>query len=231
MLTPQRRRLLSNAKQVEGVSCRPHGFTLVEMLVVISIIGVLSALLFPAFLTVQGKARQTVCSSNLRQIGLSVTMYTQDYDGLYPHAVDPMDRFAPGVWSRFPTFASAIPQIGLVHQVLQPYVVSASIFSCPADTGFANGDFNGLPLNAFPTSYTKFNTSYYYRTEFAARLANESTVASPSQINMLFDGTGLWHGTLIPIDRRYNVLFADGHVKNLSSQQMSEAWDTPLQMS
>ncbi len=63
---------------------RRSAFTLIELLVVIAIIAILAAILFPVFAQAREKARQATCTSNLKQIGLSVLMYVQDYDELFP---------------------------------------------------------------------------------------------------------------------------------------------------
>jgi prepilin-type N-terminal cleavage/methylation domain-containing protein len=59
-------------------------FTLIELLVVIAIIAILAAILFPVFAQAREKARQTTCTSNVKNLGLAVMMYTQDYDETYP---------------------------------------------------------------------------------------------------------------------------------------------------
>ena len=63
-------------------------FTLIELLVVIAIIAVLAAILFPVFATARAKARQIVCVSNGRQIGLALTQYAGDYDETLPILTD-----------------------------------------------------------------------------------------------------------------------------------------------
>src|SRR5215210_3451156 len=63
---------------------RGPGFTLIELLVVIAIIAILAAILFPVFAQAREKARQTTCSSNVKNLGLAIMMYVQDYDDTYP---------------------------------------------------------------------------------------------------------------------------------------------------
>lgn len=205
-----------------------RAFTLIEILVVIAIIAILSAILLPVFFTVRGRARQASCISNLRQIGNAVQMYTQDYDGRYPYAVDPSDRVWPSTWSSHPAFQSQIPQIPYLQDCVRTYTMSPQLFRCAGDVGFNTADFTGLPMDANPSSFEKYGTSYYYRTEVAADQLSESAVAAPAKINLVFDGAGHWHGTLVPPQRRYNTLYADGHVKNVNRSQMDESWGTSI---
>jgi prepilin-type N-terminal cleavage/methylation domain-containing protein/prepilin-type processing-associated H-X9-DG protein len=95
-----------------------RGFTLIELLVVIAIIAILAAILFPVFARAREQARKASCQSNLKQIGLAVVMYTQDYDEAYP--VANMGYKIPGTTSNY-----------FWYQVLQPYAKSYEVWVCP----------------------------------------------------------------------------------------------------
>jgi prepilin-type N-terminal cleavage/methylation domain-containing protein/prepilin-type processing-associated H-X9-DG protein len=198
-------------------------FTLVEMLVVMAILAILSAVLLPAFWTVRGSARSTSCRSNLSQIGKAVAMYTQDYEGLYPYGIDQQDRYLAGVWSSYPEFEAKLSTLPFAKDLLQPYLKSEQIFICPADTGYDVDDFFDEPFPARPTSGEKFGSSYFYNTELAVTTARAGAETSGANHVLFFDATGKWHGTWVPPRRRYNVLFVDGHAKNLSAEQLDES--------
>jgi prepilin-type N-terminal cleavage/methylation domain-containing protein/prepilin-type processing-associated H-X9-DG protein len=91
------------------------GFTLIELLIVIAIIAILAAVLFPVFASAREKARQTACLSNLKQLGLAYTQYEQDYDELVPCGTNP--------WGWGEGWAAQI----------YPYVKSTAVFLCPDD--------------------------------------------------------------------------------------------------
>src|SRR2546428_10852813 len=60
------------------------GFTLLELLVVIAVIAILAALLFPSLGRAKAKAQRTACMNNLRQINLGVRMYADDSSDAFP---------------------------------------------------------------------------------------------------------------------------------------------------
>lgn len=70
--------------QRDNREIRRPAFTLVELLVVVAIAAILAAILFPVFARVRAEARRTACISNLRQIGMALGMYREDYEELPP---------------------------------------------------------------------------------------------------------------------------------------------------
>ena len=102
-----------------------RAFTLIELLVVISIIAVLSAILFPVFARARENARRASCLSNLKQIGLGFMMYVQDYDERFPAAFTRTPQTPPDG-------ASWAGSTWYWQQLIYPYTKSDQIYMCPS---------------------------------------------------------------------------------------------------
>jgi len=80
------RRQMLNRVQHDVPRAHRRGYTLMEVLVVISMIAILAAILFPVFARAREQARKTTCASNLTQIGAALALYAQNWDGRFPKA-------------------------------------------------------------------------------------------------------------------------------------------------
>jgi prepilin-type N-terminal cleavage/methylation domain-containing protein len=113
-------------------------FTLIELLVVIAIIAILASILFPVFARARENARRASCQSNLKQIGLGIMQYTQDYDERIPNATGGGTGGAAmdGGWTYFSTwpYDPDTQQFDPSRGSLYPYVKSTQIYICPSDT-------------------------------------------------------------------------------------------------
>jgi prepilin-type N-terminal cleavage/methylation domain-containing protein len=106
------------------------GFTLIELLVVIAIIAILAAILFPVFAQAREKARQTVCASNLKQLGIAQQMYLQDFDEQF--FVRPRDNSIPNrYWQEDWWPFLLIPYIKMKPSDIQG--ARDNFFSCPSN--------------------------------------------------------------------------------------------------
>lgn len=209
------------------------GFTLVELLVVICITTIIVGLLFPVFCQAKEKGRVVSCQNNLRQIGLSISMYCQDFDGCLPwvsmgsryHQVSVVNRG----W--FWTLLDG-PPYHFLNESLDPYIKNKTTWFCPSQPE------NDIIVNdpfAMMTFTENSGTYFYnYRTpqksgssvnadeiidKPAIILAGSSidALAQPAQISLVWDlrhwGSQNNLGVSPPHNSGLNVLFADGHVK------------------
>src|SRR5687767_14923164 len=108
----------------QPLPARSRGFTLIELLVVIAIIAILAAILFPVFARAREKARQSTCLSNLKNLGLAISMYTGDFDDRVPMFFDqPANLAGAGYRAHWPG-------------KIEPYVRNIAIYNCPSSDLF-----------------------------------------------------------------------------------------------
>jgi prepilin-type N-terminal cleavage/methylation domain-containing protein/prepilin-type processing-associated H-X9-DG protein len=167
------------------------GFTLIELLVVIAIIGILAAILFPVFARARENARRASCQSNLKQVGLAIAQYQQDYDEK-TLAVD-----EPAGYSWFAP--------------LQPYIKSAAVFRCPSlseNLPFASSDY---VINGFFTH--SLSIAAFQNTSEQITMGERLKDSGETDYHPWEIGEFEPH---LQKDRHFegsNYLFADGHVK------------------
>ncbi len=214
-----------------------HGFTLIELLVVISIITLLAAVLLPVFLSARAKGRQVACGSNLHQLGLAVALYAQDSNDVVPFGGDPIDM-KTNAWmtANGGIYSQQAQQLKPLPIILNSYISSDAVWHCPADTGFAEPDFSGgYKITASPSAFDEYGSSYDYRTELAFRHTTLTGMIAydyfppyaehgASEINLLCDLSGAWHGGANQEAERFNVLMGDGHIKSMTRDDLDDTW-------
>ncbi|MFO8082031.1 MAG: DUF1559 domain-containing protein [Armatimonadota bacterium] len=195
-----------------------HGFTLIELLVVIAIIAILAAILFPVFARAREKARQTSCLSNVKQMGLAVMMYVQDYDEMYPNLQLALET--PFTYRGF-----SHGQM-LWYMAIEPYHNNVQVFNCPSTAATWRGQYTG-------------DTRYGYNAEVGRYASGTSSAVGladirlPAETLILADSdwthseadygwSNSWMVRRVPHVSRFiparhnggaNIAFCDGHAK------------------
>ena len=189
------------------------GFTLIELLVVIAIIAILAAILFPVFARAREKARQTSCLSNMKQVGLAVDMYCQDYDGCYPMCL----------------YLGGTMVVTFYHEIM-PYMKNAQILQCPSEKErIGMGEIAALlpvPL-AGGISWVGYNGNYAIfedgpnnpLTGSNHAVISQAELPFPAETFVMGDGEiemapSLFNSPVVGAHNEgFNASFADGHAK------------------
>ncbi len=148
--------LVGSVNNRKSRQSRASGFTLVEVLVVMAIMGVLAAILFPALTKAKEAARISECLSNIHQVGLGLNLYMDQYDSHFPPAAPWGIPGAPDSDGRtIQELLSSYVQNGLVRDASTGLYTSGGVFACPSDYGIPRQDQNGNPfdvLNGVPAN-------------------------------------------------------------------------------
>ena len=222
------------------------GFTLIELLVVIAIIAILAAILFPAFASARKSARTTSSLSNLKQLGLAFTQYSQDYDGYMVRTdlsyanVTWATLLQPYMKSEQITWDAArsgpIDYPGYSRDAVTTYAINdAGVSGYYTDPNFSSYVY-GRKLDAqqFPSERMAFTTStwqgtnvgwYYLRTQQASWVdlgsANDGDDSSYSWYSMVWQTRHFHRGDTIP------ALYLDGHAKTFNRSKFVSFQEAP----
>ena len=206
------------------VASRSSGaaFTLIELLIVIAILAILAAILFPVFSKVRENARRTVCASNLKQLGLAWQLYANDYDEMACPSYTGFDS-----WD-----FNCVPNHPCTEGLIGQYSKDDEIHGCPDNEFLTGGNkrpYNGYGYNAtyiggdlglsngdnypachlaqieFPTQTVVFADAGY----FQGAAQPDNYLRAPSETSVYLNGgnTDFRHNGLA------NACYADGHVK------------------
>ena len=194
MMTVFNNRAVGAKARAGGLLARGRGraFSVVELLVVLAIIGIVAALLFPVFVRARQRSGNERCVSNLHQIYLATQLYLQDYDHTYPFAITEGMRKAystdpPSKWLLSQPFGKYVAVLPNVQTVLDRYDGrTRDIFHCPYDT---NKKLAWLQI----TNFARYGLSYHYNDTLGLNSTTDAQIENPAIHELADDVLAGWH--------------------------------------
>lgn len=195
-----------------------RGITLTELLVVIGILALLAAILFPVFGRVRENSRKSSCQSNLKQVSAAFMQYCQDFNEKLPHSAQNSDPIEGG-WVLGGGGAPTYPfPTDVSKGALYPYVKNAQVYICPSDL---NGKTKQLSYSMNMICSQK-RLSGVYKASECIILVDESKDLDDGNFNPKVCGPpGTNEPTLIHSGGA-NVGFLDGHAKWKTQEQFEK---------
>lgn len=175
------------------MSSKPSGFTLIELLFVIAIISIIAGIIYPVYSRTRERGRQATCLSNIRQLGVALQMYTDDWNGCFPASrVDEGGVGNPsGNWAGV-SFIFGLCELskGQVYS----YIRNADIYLCPSARGSRPERITVSDALPYPLSYSMNNFLSYKNTgSFRAPLEQVGLLIH-EDLSTLDDGDFNWGG-------------------------------------
>jgi prepilin-type processing-associated H-X9-DG protein len=210
MDSTQQRMAVAERRQADAA------FTLVEILVVVSTMGLLLALLMPALAAARSQARGVVCQSNLRQLALAGIGYATENDGLYvPAASDMWDNAGLHRWHGVRTALDE--PFDPARGPLVGYLADGRVKECPTRTDFVRGD-------DWNTSFEQGCGGYGYNMAYIGSRLWDKCVSGPQAFQLVYARTTTVNEVAGP---GQTVMFADTAMANTETSLIEYSFAEP----